>query len=395
MASARGWDSVINEDERGDVGDRETEESIRQPLHQKDSLYMRFRVENKALVWGGGLLVACWAIGITIFVLLRNTADDDDGVLSSCYVSPSCPANNAIAYNPTTGFTNDTGWSSSVATSQECCQICLPSNKVVTCFNASDKACTSKTGVGDYDYLLFDQIWLPQLCAALEQGHDPTLTHLQGTTCSVDPTTWYSNLGIHGLWPNYYGGFPACCPVTVNGQSNSFVPLTPWTVAQWTDWSELSSKWLDPTESSANNCSTCSMLNHEWQKHGACLSSTYTSSSQQVYFDTALAIFDTLWPFTQQLNGFAGKTVTVDDVRGIYGIEVNILCDPKDTSGNSIGATGVFLELQTCWKYASEFNRNVGDSLTEGMMLTMVDCSAATAATFTTPCPANVYFPVI
>ena len=61
-----------------------------------------------------------------------------------------------------------------------------------------------------FNELIQDQIWLPQLCHALSQSvppgpHDPTLTHLAGTTCSNNAITT-SNLSIHGLWPNYENG---------------------------------------------------------------------------------------------------------------------------------------------------------------------------------------------
>ena len=338
------------------------------------------------------LLIGAVATCLVLFVFTNSKGNENTSDLSVCYQSPSCPKNNKIPYSPTDGFTNDTGWSSSPITSSECCQICLEGTTVVTCFNASDANCLSKTGHGDFDYLMFDQMWLPQFCAALEQGHDFTLTHLPGTKCDGNKM-WLSNLSIHGLWPNYYDGYPQCCPVSNDESSyakvaNSQVPLIPAEVATWDIWTQLQSAWVDPTISPVQNCSVCSNLNHEWQKHGSCLSTTFTPSSQENYFKSALTISTLLTDYTTLINKFAGMTVTKAQIEALYPTKVNVICDPRDISGEVTADTGVFSELQTCWELSS------GKSLISSALasdFTMVDCKPAGPALFTTPCPVNVF----
>ncbi len=169
------------------------------------------------------------------------STDDDSGALSECYISPSCN-DSPEAFDPTTGFTNYTGWSAEVGAigtpANNCCQICSANASSVTCFDTSrstartgagatsvgldsfsarnrwiyrdrdpggssgitsstdggfggnaaagtddeiPNTCHNKTGDQDYDYLLLDLLWLPQFCAALSEGHDPTLSHTAGT----------------------------------------------------------------------------------------------------------------------------------------------------------------------------------------------------------------------
>jgi ribonuclease T2 len=403
-SSARGWvRDPINDDDEKDYDKEEM------PLRQKQGSFSYFSFgqqssqSSRGLIWGGALFAAFWIVGITTYLVLRHMfARDND--LSVCYVENSCPAGNTVPYDSTTGFTNDTGWSSSASTADECCQICLPGTSVVNCFDSTDTNCTSKTGLGDYDYLLFDQIWLPQLCAALDQGHDPTLTHMQGTSCLAS-SAWYSKLGIHGLWPNYYGGYPGCCPVVQSyaeaasvSESSSYIPLTPSEVAEWAISEELQAKWIDPTASDVNDCSTCSMWNHEWQKHGACFSTSFTDTSQQDYFNTSLAMFDVLWKYTEQVNAMSEQTVTTSSIANMYPKRVNVVCDPKDTNSMNDADTKVFLELQTCWQHASDDVDLLRELKTPFVVVresvyAMVNCSAAAQLPFTTPCPTNVYIP--
>ncbi len=198
---------------------------------------------------------------------------------SSCYVSPACTATEF--YDRLTGFTNDTGWalpsdlslssslsldslssfssfsSFSSSSSSECCQICLPNTPATVCFDSKDLNCLSKTGDGDYDFLLLDQIWQPQFCSSLQHGYDPTLTHMIGTVCSNDAPR---DLRIHGLWPNYYNGYPQCC----NNTQDVTYTLNPAEVIEWEIFPSIQSHWAGTVP--LETCSVCSMMNHEWWK---------------------------------------------------------------------------------------------------------------------------------
>ena len=161
---------------------------------------------------------------------------------NSCFIENSCQLTDGLAYNQDTGFTNDTGWMS--GTSSTCCDICIPGAPSKICFNASDvtsDCMVNKQGQGgDFDYLMFDQIWLPQFCNALSSGHDPTLSHLEGSICNTKNSRNNQNrLIIHGLWPNYEEGYPQCC----NATAAPLTPLTPAAVVDWNIWSELENEW--------------------------------------------------------------------------------------------------------------------------------------------------------
>ncbi len=312
---------------------------------------------------------------IYVFAFPKNKSGNDSGgdvgsCQGSCYIEPSCTAT-SIYYDPTTGFSNDTGWSN--IDSGACCQMCFPGTKNVVCFNSSDVNCQSKTGAQDYDYLLFDQIWLPQLCTAWEMGHDPTVSHLAGSKCRT-PYQSQGTLSIHGLWPNYYNGYPQCC-----GQNGSTPQaLDPAAVRTWAIYPELSQKWVDPLGSVGNQavdsgcCDTCYILNHEWEKHGGCY-----SSDPEVYFSAGLAINRLIADKTNTINAMRGQVVSTASIKRLFSKSVNVICDPKDPyQGGS--NTGVFMELQSCW-------------IKSGFGFEQVNCANATSLAFTAPCPEFAY----
>lgn len=261
----------------------------------------------------------------------------------------------------------DVGWD--MESSDSCCQICLPGTPATVCFDPDNADCVSKTGDGDYDFLLLDQIWRPQFCYSLANGHDPTLTHLEGSTCD-DSMESKSLLSIHGLWPNYIGGYPQCC----NGTGATFA-LHPEEVAKWDIYPALMTQWSDPTNPSV--CAVCLMLNHEWLKHGGC----YSPGSPEEYFADTLKLDTSLSQYTTKLLALKGTTVLTADIEKMYPAAVNVVCDPNDESSSSprqipVGASvGSFLELQTCWSR---------DKLP-------VDCPPAPTGTITTPCPEYTY----
>eukprot|EP01034_Spumella_vulgaris_P027159 gene27159-33842_t len=308
--------------------------------------------------------------------------------------------------------------------------------------------CSEKTGNADYDYVMLDQIYYPQMCNALREGHDPTLSHLSGTQCTKEITSSAVKMNIHGLWPNYYHGYPQCCHGNspVGDNSTSVSTLDPLVVQKWTFYPKLEQFWFDPTTSLVNmegvSCSTCYLLNHEWQKHGSC----YSPENQEAYFASGLEIHIYLTNATRAIEAMNGSVVTTSNIQNLYLHRVNVICDPlatpPTTSIQSVEDTdvGVFLELQTCWtvdiapvtlhhmqdgvhdKRGAQVSvisdkrtgRFLGRSIQEFKDLltleggssylseeqlegkdiadfTWVDCSAASASHFTTPCPSLTY----
>ena len=249
-----------------------------------------------------------------------------------------------------------------------------------------------KQGNGnDFDYLLFDQIWKPQLCYALSHGYDPTLSHLQGSLCqqNILPN---ASLGIHGLWPNYYGGFPQCC---LDSTTRSyFPPLTPASVQTWSIWPQLQAQWSDPTVITSSTsdsygniqCNTCYMLNHEFQKHGSC----FSNNGPEDYFTAGLLLASNLANQTAEINSYPRvmlssessiqftQPVPISTIQAMYEKRVNVICDPH--ASVSLGSN-VFLEIQTCWRQSDP----------QGFYIAM-DCPPASKSTFTEPCRGDVVF---
>ena len=314
-----------------------------------------------AIAVGATILI----VGAVMLGLYLDKKDKNDVYNNTCYIAPSCEnVNPKQVYNPVTGYTNNTGFSQS--SNNDCCNICIPGSPQTVCFDvpdadltayrsvwgldsgytAKDKNCTEKTGNQDYDYVLLDQIYFPQWCAALDsQAHDPTLSHLQGTRCTAEVTAGPPLLNIHGFWPNYYHGFPQCCTGTTG--SDTVAPLVPGEVQNWGElYTNMQQLWNDPTTSSVNNddiaCSTCYLQNHEWEKHGSCF-----SADPKVYFASGIAVAQSISALTDQVTAYLGNYVPTADIAAIYPNKVNILCDPQ--APVLAPDAGVFLELQTCW----------------------------------------------
>jgi hypothetical protein len=329
-----------------------------------------------------GFLVSALVVGVVLFAVNQKHGEEDKEEANTCYVSPSCPADRS-AYDPATGFSNNTGWAS--MSSFSCCDICLEDMPQVVCFN--EVTCGDKTGMGDYDYLLMDHISLQQMCRGMAHEfpytrHDPTLTHLSSSRCAADadsqPYMQGLGLSIHGLWPNYVDGYPQCC-----GQND---PVDPEVVTSFDIWPTLQQRWKDPTVPNKVECEACYMLNHEWQKHGTCLSPAPQQPATKGggaaadpdavywYFDLALTIDALMSSTLQTMNAFV-DVVPLTSITELFERDVQVLCDPFDQPNNATHAR--FLELRTCWSMASGTP-------------TLIDCPLALTSTFSAPCPANV-----
>merc|ERR1712137_993785 len=143
-------------------------------------------------------------------MLLSGCGGNND--LGSCPAACSEPAAKRTGFDKATGFTTNRGFVD--GKNDECCDICAIPN-------------ANGTGVGhnasyDWDYIVMDSMYVPQFCAGLDAGHDITVTNVPGSKCS---SAVRSDFQVHGLWPNYYDGYPACCMKPE--------PLKPEDVEKW------------------------------------------------------------------------------------------------------------------------------------------------------------------
>eukprot|EP01038_Epipyxis_sp_PR26KG_P009480 gene9480-12771_t len=377
----------------GMIGSSDDFNDFESQLNAKKSSLFLNRMVSAGIVFGLILSVTCFFIWYMINISHNGghvIDDDDTNNAALCYTKPSCnKIDSTSLYNVHTGFTNITGWTAD----ESCCSLCDNIQSPVVCFpNTTYKvSCSLKSGApNDYDYLVFDQIWMPQLCSALKQGHDPTLSHLENSLCTTSALSGTPRLTIHGLWPNYYGGYPQCCDAT---QSSNDV-LIASEVEQWPIWEELSYNWFDPTTTLSNsnhtNCSICYILNHEYEKHGTC----FSSNSPEQYFSSGLQINTLLSNTNQVINSYVTyKEILTSNITALYPKAVNVLCDPQeshltnsDLSIINVKKIGVLLEIQTCW-VVSKNNHISPNSAT---VFEMIDCPTASTTTFTEPCPSRI-----
>ncbi|CAE8603216.1 unnamed protein product, partial [Polarella glacialis] len=230
--------------------------------------------------------------------------------------------------------------------------------------------CGNKTGMNDWDFLILDELWLPQLCRALEQGHDPTLTHAGGRRCHSSAAR-LDGLSIHGLWPNYVGGYPSCC------RRDALPAQLPEALR-----SAAEKRWVDPTWPSGDSCSICSMWGHEHMKHGSCV-----SRGIEDYMNLTLELSARLRPQREELERLLedagpGQARTADLAAIYKPWAVQVICDPLDTDNQSADV-GHFLEIRTCWNRSAEVSPA---EVLEASQLVQIDCGKAFRG-MTAPCP--------
>jgi ribonuclease T2 len=221
-----------------------------------------------------------------------------------------------------------------------CYDICA-GKKGFKCFNPS--TCGSKTGdIEDYDYLLLDQLWVPQFCRDLKNGVDVTVTYPKGTTCDG---VIENRIKIHGLWPNYYGGYVGCC----SSATVANVPLDPASIRNDKPFFErLKKDWMLPVGSDTN--SACFTWNHEWQKHGYCMApAPNPKDSERIYFNRTLALNTRLYKQSGTINGWGiqNLNVTASKIQSLYPKRIQLTCSKTET-GNKLSA------IRTCWNRQME-----------------------------------------
>ncbi|KAF0696914.1 Aste57867_12360 [Aphanomyces stellatus] len=259
---------------------------------------------------------------------------------------------------------------------KQCVDICKNSKPTPGCFNSSDTDCTSKLQrPGDYDYLLFDQIFAPQFCRDLLYGNDSTITHQNvnpaplGIQCTVDRTP--AALYVHGLWPNYNNGYPGCCNVSATISNKPFNAET-FQTKYPALFKEMDALWVDPAvESSAEGL--CHAYNHEIQKHGICYRAFEDDWDRAAadYIKSTLDVTKRLATQSAQIAKWAADkaTATFAQITGLYSKKVAVLCSKYDKE-----KTNRFQAIRTCWAKPADF-------MTEGVVPgTQIDCAPTKGA---------------
>jgi len=110
----------------------------------------------------------------------------------------------------------------------------------------------------DFDFFLFVRQFGPAFCES------------RSSSCSVEP---FNQFTLHGLWPNYYNGYPQYCDSkdefsTKNLESDTL--------------NQMDCEWQSLTGTNAG------FWDHEWSKHGTC--SLSVLPTQEEYFAKALEL---------------------------------------------------------------------------------------------------------
>lgn len=386
----------------GEGSEEEEEEDILQALHARESSLFLNRVVSYSISFA---LLCSFIAVIVIYVnfnLKKGGSDDDISPIDTCYAAPSCPAVFVSpSYDVSTGFTNFTGWQNSL-TSNQCCNICPPAQTQSYSLKSRENS-RAREGEVNFDYLVLDQMWLPQFCHALSMGHDPTLSHLSSDRCKQYVYSLAPQLVIHGLWPNRIADSLLCCGVGTTG-----VPtLDLGAVQSWSFYEDLMKQWFDPTVNGTYfnatlqqeiQCSYCYLLNHEWQKHGSCFGFSLDDVNQKQYFESGLVLAQVNLDKTNQINAMYGSIVTKTALEQLYApYKVNVMCDPQDSYTPPVeGATAiaVLLEIQTCWDVvlpASSASRRVGSDPIRSSNFTMIDCPSARNSSYSAECSQQIY----
>ncbi|GMF30751.1 unnamed protein product [Phytophthora lilii] len=273
---------------------------------------------------------------------------------------------------------------------QQCVDICERASPAPVC-PTRDPACLAKRQQpGDFDFLLLEQLFLPQFCRDLLAGIDLTISHRnvnrypRGIVC--EPSKAASKLSIHGLWPNYRNGFPACCNVSASIRNRPFDALAFVTESPEL-LREMDEVWVDPTQPSSFP-TLCELYNHEFQKHGLCYAASggidFDSSARE-YFRAAMRAAAANAEATATINrwaaGGSAKT-TLAAITALYKTRVQVLCSAiKPLRGsNRRGAGNSLAAIHVCFSKPSDASS----------ALTPIDCVDAVSTAVFVPCSPGI-----
>jgi ribonuclease I len=242
-----------------------------------------------------------------------------------------------------------------------CDALCQNVTNPVVC---SPNGHCGKGAPGDFSYYVFSQLYHPAYCDALTRGYDPTVSHAKGARCARKPQRRF---GIHGLWPNYIGGYPFCCNRTV--PPVDYDDLRPYVA-------NMSRQWSDPVDRTFND-TVCGLWNHELLKHGTCVVPDVGGSIVD-FFAMALQVNERLSPQMSTIENLlqASATVSISSIRSLFNTKIQLACDATVTKPKS---SSQILELRTCFAVdrSSSSTDAVGDA---------IDCPTITNSKTTIEC---------
>jgi ribonuclease T2 len=261
---------------------------------------------------------------------------------------------------------------------EQCVDICVNSKAAPTCLTSAPECLAKKQRPFDYDYLLLEQIFVPQFCRDLLKGVDSTISHQNvnaypnGITCK--PEVVESELTIHGLWPNYNAGYLSCCNATATAGNHPYNAAA-FAKNQVSLLAEMKAKWVDPTQSSAYD-TLCEIYNHEFQKHGLCYGAAGDNWDLAAadYFRATLNAASTREAATRQIRRWAKAATpeaTLAEIQALYPKNVQVLCSAVD-GVNQLSA------IRTCYLNPENYT-------SYGPFVPM-DCQSATKSAATVPC---------
>lgn len=238
------------------------------------------------------------------------------------------------------------GWRPSNPPQQQCVDICAGGSGRPTCPTADPECLDKAQRPGDFDYLLLEELFLPQFCRELLIGIDPTLEHRNvnkypaGIACH--PERVKSELSIHGLWPNYVAGFPTCCNISAAVHNEPFDPRR-FAADHAELVREMGARWVDPTQPFGGFDSLCELYNHEFQKHGLCYAADAESYDQsaRIFFEATMRAAASHANATAAINQWAAAESTsthVTDVKALFPTKVQVLCSASKAAKNQFGS---------------------------------------------------------
>jgi ribonuclease T2 len=264
---------------------------------------------------------------------------------------------------------------------QQCVDICVNSKATPTCLT-NDPACLAKKQrPGDFDYMVLEQLFVPQFCRDLLKGVDSTISHQNvnpapaGISCK--PKVVKSELTIHGLWPNYNDGYAGCCNVT-DTLANKPYNAAAFAKNQPALLREMKTKWVDPTQSNEYD-TLCEIYNHEFQKHGICYNAFGDDWEKAAvnYFKASLTVAGKLDKGTMQINKWAAsasKNTTVAAVKQLYTKKVQVFC-------SNVEGSNQFSAIRSCWAKPPVASATGP--------FTQIDCAEPSKSTAFIPCDAT------
>ncbi|EGZ18368.1 hypothetical protein PHYSODRAFT_261444 [Phytophthora sojae] len=244
------------------------------------------------------------------------------------------------------------GWLNGSVSTGQCVDIC--SAPSATCLT-KDPACLAKQKVpGDFDYLVLEQLFVPQFCRDLLRAA--------------------SKLTIHGLWPNYDDGYVSCCNPS-DSVANDPYDVVKFAESQATLLAEMGDKWIDASQKSTYD-TLCEIYDHEFQKHGLCYAAQGADleAAAVTYFKATLSTADRLSAATEQINAWAALDTpqsTLAEIQALYDHQVMVFC-------SAVNGENQLSVIRTCYEKPSDIG-------SEGPT-TQIDCANATATSTFSVC---------